>query len=181
MWEFVDLAEAAGRLRGHPEINEVAAVRSLGGRLYVLAVPRGFVYGPVLRDIVLDELEAEHPDVAVAVVRSLPCSDGAVDPAACVALARAACDRRGVFAIEPPQTEEEKAVAAMLLDILSVKRLSMTDSLPLLGADSLVLVEISAAITERFGVTVNAMELFEVDDVRELVQLVFPTRSRTPG
>jgi acyl carrier protein len=182
MWEFVDLGAATLRVRAQPEIDDVAAARSPGGRLYVLVKPQGMHYGPVLRDIVLDEIEAEHPDVAVAMVRDVPrVEDGAVDAPAFVALARQVVeDGRWVFAFEPPETPEETAVAALLLEILSTRRVSMTDSLPLLGADSLVLVELSAAITERFGVTVNAMDLFEVDSVRELTQLVLDTRSRMP-
>jgi acyl carrier protein len=56
---------------------------------------------------------------------------------------------------------------------LPVDRVSMTDSLPLLGADSLMLVELTAALGERFDVKVDAMELFEVGSVRGLTDLVF--------
>jgi len=183
MWEFVDLGEAAQRIRGQPEIREVAAVRSPDGRLYVLVEQQGLNYGTVLRDIVLDEIEAEHPDIAVAMVRTFPRGDdGALDTAATVAVARQVAENgRWVFAIEPAETEHEKAIAALLLEILSAKRLSMTDSLPLLGADSLVLVELSTGITERFGVTLNAMDLFDVDTVRDVVRLVFDADSRTPA
>src|SRR5690242_7996646 len=117
MWQFVDLGEAAQRMRAQPEIREIAAVRAPGGRLYVLVEQQGFVYGAVLRDIVLDEIEAQQPDVAVAVVRALPRTgeDGPVDPAAAVALAQRAVDEgRWVFAVEPAETTEEKAVAEML-------------------------------------------------------------------
>jgi acyl carrier protein len=182
MWESVDLGAATQRILAQPEINDIAAVRSPDGRLYVLIEPQGMHYGPVLRDIVLDEIEAEHPDAAVAMVRGVPrVDDGGVDGGASTALARQVVEHgRWVFAIEHPETPEEKAIAALLQEILSVRRLSMTDSLPLLGADSLVLVELSTAITERFGVTVNAMDLFEADSVRELAQLVCDSRSRMP-
>jgi acyl carrier protein len=184
MWEFVDLGEAAERIRDHPEIKEIAAVRSPDRRLYVFVEQQGLNYGPVLRDIVLDEIETEHPDAAVAMVRDVPRidADGAVDKAACVDLApQVAVRGRWVFAIDPAETEEEKIIASLLLEILNAKRLSMTDSLPLLGADSLVLVELSGAITERFGVTLNAMDLFDVDNVRDLVRLVFSPESKTPA
>jgi acyl carrier protein len=175
LWTLVDLGEAARRIEAHPEIRQIAAVRSPSGQLYVLVEQQGFVYGTVLRDIVLDEVELPEPNVAVAVVRSIPRTetDGSVDPAASVALAQQVVeDRRWVFTIEPAETPEEKAIAEMLLDLLNAKRVSMTDSLPLLGVDSLVLVELSAAITGRFGVTVNAMDLFDADSVREVAQLV---------
>jgi acyl carrier protein len=184
MWQFVDLGEAGRRIRGHPEISEVAGVRAPDGRLYVLVEQQGLMYGPVLRDIVLDEVEAEQPDIAVAVVPSLPRvdTDGAVDTAASVAVAQQAVeDGRWVFRLDLPETEEEKAVAALVLEILGVRRVSMTDSLPLLGADSLVLVELSAAMSQRFGVTVNAMDMFDVDNVRELAQLAFGPHSATPA
>ena len=152
----------------------MAAVRS-PDRLYVLVEQQGLNYGPVLRDIVLDEIETEHPGVAVIVAREIPRTEtGAVDPVASAGLGRQLAEHgRWVFGIDPPETEEEKIIASLLMEILGAKRLSMTDSLPLLGADSLVLVELSGAVTERFGVTLDAMELFDVDDVRDLVRLVF--------
>lgn len=182
MWEFVDLGEAAQRLRDQPEVNDVAAVRSPEGRLYVLVQAQGFVDGAILRDLVFDELETEHPDLAAAWVRAVPRTDtdGAVDPVEAIALAQKAADNsRWVFEMVAAETEEEKAIVALLMDILKPKRLSMTDSLLLLGVDSLVLVEIDAAITERFGVSLNAMDLFEADDIRELVNLVFDSKSTT--
>ena len=171
----MDLDKAAVRLRAQPEIREVAAARAADGRLYVLVEPQGFVYGAVLRDIVLDEVETQHADIAVAVVRGLPrnVADGSVDPAASVTLAQeVVADGRWVFAFEPAGTPEEKAVSELLLELLHARRVSMTDSLPLLGVDSLVLVELSAAITQRFGVTVNAMDLFDADSVRDVARLV---------
>jgi acyl carrier protein len=169
MWQLVDLGEAAARIRAHPEVNDVAAARSPDGRRYVLVEQQGFVYGTALRDIVLDELAPDDDNVVVAVVRQI--SD---EPASTVELAqRTAEEGRWLFVMEAPQTQQEQDVAALLTELLDLKRLSMADSLPLLGADSMVLVEISAAITERFGVTVNAMDLFDVDTVRDLVNLVF--------
>jgi acyl carrier protein len=175
MWHHVDLDDAADRIRAHPEISEFAAVQAPGGPLYVLVESQGFVYGPVLRNIVHDELEDRFADIAVAVVRAVPRrDDGAVDPDASVPLAQQISgDPVWVFPLEPATTDDERAVADLLTEALGVRRLSMTDSLPLLGADSLVLVEISAMITERFGVTVNGMDLFQVDNVRELTKLVF--------
>lgn len=176
MWEFVDLGEAAKRIHGHPEIKEMAAVRTPEQRLYVLVEQQGMNYGPVLRDIILDEIETEHPDAVVAIVREVPRNgtDGAVDAAGCVDLARDVAERgRWVFAIEPPESEEEKTIVSLLLEILDAKRVSMSDSLVLLGADSLVLVELSGAITKRFGVTLNAMDMFDAENVRDLARLVF--------
>ena len=178
MWQHValdELGDAADRLRAHPEIAGFAAVRAPGGTLYVLVESQGFVYGPVLRNIVHDELEDRYPDIAVAVVRAVPRrADGSVDPDVTVPLAqRIGADPVWVFPMEPAATDEERAVADLLTEVLGVRRLSMSDSLPLLGADSLVLVEISTLITERFGVTVNGMDLFQVDNVRELTKLVF--------
>jgi len=175
MWHHVDLEDAGDRVRAHPEISEFAAVRSPGGTLYVLVESQGFVYGPVLRNLVHDELEDQYPDIAVAVVRAVPRqADGSVDQDACLPLAQQISDDPvWVFPMEPAATDEERAVAELLSEVLGVRRLSMSDSLPLLGADSLVLVEISAMITERFGVTVNGMDLFQVDNVRELTKLVF--------
>jgi acyl carrier protein len=182
MWELVDLGAAAQRMRVQPEIGDVTAVRSPDGRLYVLVTPQGMHYGPVLRDVVLDEIEAEHPDVAVAVARGVPrLEDGTVDADRAIGLARQLVeDGRWVFVLERPVTPAEKAVAELLTEILRTRRLSMTDNLLLLGVDSLVLVELSAALAERFGVTVNAMDLFELDSVRDLVQLVLGTRPRMP-
>jgi acyl carrier protein len=175
MWTQVDLGPAGGRIRTHPEINAVAAARAPDGRLYVLVEQQGLMYGPVLRDIVLDEIEHEHPDVAVAVVPGLPRSaDGAVDTGEAVAVARRLVeDGRWVFRIEPPATGHEEAVVDLVREIVGARRVSMTDSLPLLGADSVVLVELGAAIRARFGVTVDVNDLFEVDSVRELAGLVF--------
>jgi acyl carrier protein len=183
MWELVELGAAGQRIRDQPEINEIVAVRSPGGRRYVLVEQQGFAFGPVLRDIVLDELE-DGSDVAVAVVRAIPRSatgGGEVDAAAAVALARSVAEEsKWVFAIEPPETGEERAIADLLQEILHVKRLSMTDSLVLLGADSLVMVEIGVAIRNRFGVTVTAMDLFEADSIRDLARLVAgPVRGAT--
>lgn len=183
MWEYVALGDGADRIRAHPEIAGCAAVRSPGDRLYVLVEQQGLTYGAVLRDIVLDEVGAIHPDIAVAVVPEIPMTGaGDVDQAAATALAeRFGTVDRWVFALEPPADEREKAVAELVLDVLQAKRISMTDSLPLLGADSLVLVELSAAITEQFGVTVNGMDLFNVDDIRELTALVFADDEDQPG
>jgi acyl carrier protein len=169
MWRLVDFGEAAARIRAYPEVNDVAAACSPDGCRYVLVEQQGFVYGTALRDIVLDELAPDDDNVVVAVVRKIP-----ADSVSIVELARRTAEEgRWLFVMEAPQTQQEREVAALLTELLDLKRLSMADSLPLLGADSMVLVELSAAITERFGVTVNAMDLFDVDTVRDLVDLVF--------
>jgi acyl carrier protein len=176
MWRPEELGEAADRIRSHPEIRDVTGVLADGGRLYVLVEQQGFAYGTVLRDIVLDEIGPDHPDMAVAVVRDLPRIEGIgeVDNAASVELARRMTARpTRIFRYEPPASDQEKALASLLLEILPVDRVSMTDSLPLLGADSLMLVELTAALGERFDVKVDAMELFEVGSVRGLTDLVF--------
>jgi acyl carrier protein len=178
MWQLTELGEAAQRIRDHSEVREIAAVRSPDGRLHVLVEQQGFAFGTVLRDIVLDELGTTEPDVVVAVVRSIPRVGDAdmVDPVASATLAhRVVSEGRWTFSLEPAETEQEMAIAGLLTEMLTLRRLSMTDSLTQIGVDSMVLVELSAAISERFGVTATAMDLFDVDTVRDLVHLVFGT------
>ncbi|GAB3865268.1 acyl carrier protein [Micromonospora andamanensis] len=176
MWQVVDLGGAGHRLRERAEINDVAAVRSPDGRLYVLLERQGLVYGPWARDLVLDEVDEDHANVSVVVVGTVPrCArTGALDDAACIAIGEQAAENPGrVFSLDPPATEEERVLSELIVELLPIRRLSMTDSLPMVGADSLVLAELSAALTVRFGVSLNAMTLFEADNVRELAAAVF--------
>lgn len=185
MWKLMNLGAAADRIRTHPEINDVAAVTTPDGRLVVLVERQGLVYGPWARDIVIDELAAaglaaDASAIVVAITGAVPRdSDGAEDVDACVGVAaKAIANPAWTFDFAPPVTDMENAIAAMLEDLLPIKRLSMTDNLPLVGADSLVLVELSVRISERFAVSIEAMDLFESDTVRALAALV---ASRMPS
>lgn len=179
-WTYEELGDDADRIRRHPEIKDVAAVRSPGGRLHVLVERQGMVYGPWARDIVIDETEGRLGDLAVVVVSEMPRDgSGHVDPAGCVALgSRIEANPSWVFAVEPPENEHEEAMAQLLSEMLPVRRVSMTDSLPVLGADSLVLVELTTAIQERFGIEPDVMDMFEADSVRELVRRVFSGQAK---
>ncbi|MFC7548672.1 acyl carrier protein [Plantactinospora sp. GCM10030261] len=180
MWQVVDLGGTEQRLRERAEINDVAAVRSPDGRLYVLLERQGLVYGPWARDLVLDEIDEDHANVCVVVVGTVPrcASTGALDHTMCITLSeRAAENPAWVFSLDPPVTAAEKMLSELITELLPIQRLSMTDSLPMVGADSLVLAELSAALTARFGVSVDAMRLFETDTVRELAVVVFGDRT----
>ncbi|GAB3836433.1 hypothetical protein GCM10029963_00290 [Micromonospora andamanensis] len=139
MWQVVDLGGAGHRLRERAEINDVAAVRSPDGRLYVLLERQGLVYGPWARDLVLDEVDEDHANVSVVVVGTVPrCArTGALDDAACIAIGEQAAENPGrVFSLDPPATEEERVLSELIVELLPIRRLSMTDSLPMVGADS---------------------------------------------
>ena len=94
---------------------------------------------------------------------------------------RVAGERRWVYELEPPATADEKVMVELVCDVLRVAPVSMTDNLVLLGADSVVMVELSAAITERLGVTPHASDLFEADTVRDLTRLVTGARAGRPA
>ncbi|WP_163569438.1 acyl carrier protein [Fodinicola feengrottensis] len=118
----------------------------------------------------LDQVEPHNGTNVVAIVGSIPTDpDGTINRENCVAIAEA-LERTpiGLFRYEPPADQTEVALVELLLEMLPYQRISMTDNLPMLGADSLVIVELSAVLSERFGVQVGAIELFEVRDLRGL-------------
>lgn len=168
MTDDQDLAERLCRL---PEIRDVHVVHHPGGRRTVLLAQQGFAFGPLLRDAVLDEVPGEEELVDVVIVSRIPRSvRGAVDGAAAERLA-GRVDLR--YRYEAPRTDDERAVAALLLELLACRRVSMTDNLAALGADSIMIVELVNEVSRRFGATVDSVELFTSATVRDVVELIF--------
>jgi acyl-CoA synthetase (AMP-forming)/AMP-acid ligase II len=157
-------------LEAHPAINDVALLPDPGcSRTSVLIVPQGLQMGSVA--------SADHPGlgatrrVAPGCPRpGHPASHWAVDVAAAAELVRSS---PYVFPYELPATLQEAALVAELEELFPEVAVSMTDDLAGLGGDSLAAIQLSEALFERHGVTVDPADLFAAASIRDVARLVF--------
>ncbi len=75
-------------------------------------------------------------------------------------------------AFEPPGSETERAVAALWRDLLGVSSVGARDDFFELGGDSLVGIQLTAALRRTFGVDLPLREVFEVPRVVDMAARV---------
>jgi acyl carrier protein len=78
-----------------------------------------------------------------------------------------------VFPYEPPATPQEAALVAELEELFPEGAISMTGDLAGLGGDSLAAIQLSEALFERHGVTVDPADLFAAASIRDVLRLIF--------
>jgi acyl carrier protein len=162
----VDVARLAAALRGDKLINEVEIIPGPGTTITVLIVPQGFRPGHVLRARVMRLAPDAGHRLQVALLRAIPRHpDGRLDREGAFAETR----RPGaLYRYEPPATEAERAVVALVREVLPGVQVSVTDGFAALGGDSLATLELTGLINERLGVDVDPLRVFGAESLREL-------------
>jgi acyl carrier protein len=145
----------------------------------VLVVPRGYRPGPVLRQRIMKLAgDAAHADgtvgpggrMQVALVPNVPRDKrGLLDQSKAIVMIR----RPGaLYLFEPPATETERSLAALVREVLPGVQVSMTDGLTPLGGDSLTAVELLGLIHERLGVELDPQLLYSAETIRDLATVI---------
>ncbi len=173
-------ARLAALLRADAMVNDADVVADDEEQwITAVVVPQGFRLGTDLRDR-LFALAAQAGEDAgsgrlqLLLVPAVPRdAAGRVDPAA----VRAALHHPDapVFRLEPAQTGTEQRLLRIVAEMLPGTQISVTDSLPQLGADSIVVMATVGRIEEEFGIDVNPQLVFGADSLRELADLLDAT------
>jgi acyl carrier protein len=139
------------------------------GGMTAFIVRQGYRPGPVFRDLVMS-LTDDHERIQVALVRQIPrYADGRLDRKAALATLT---DNALVVRYEPPSTDVERRLAALVHQVLPEVRVSMSDDLLSLGGDSLAAVELVELIAEQWGVEISGQDLFATESLRAMANVI---------
>ncbi|SFR29120.1 amino acid adenylation domain-containing protein [Lentzea waywayandensis] len=162
----VEPGEVEAALRRHPSVREAVVVADTPGpgqtRLVAYVVTDAVER---LRDHLRELLPAHMvPSVFVPMDRIPRATNGKLD--------RSNLPRPGVTAVrvqEPPATELEKAVAAVMCEILGVDDIGLHDDLFELGGHSLQIPRIAVGVRERTGQDISVKDVFLAPTVAGVV------------
>jgi len=159
----LDAPELGRKLRANRLVRDAEVFVDDDGMITAVLAPQGPRPGPVLRQLVRELADAPDGQLRVAVLPAVPRSpDGTIDRT----LALGSPD--DIYLFERPATAAESALLGLVQQVLPGVAASVTDSLPTLGADSLVTIELTALIEEAFGTAVLPHEIFAAGSIREL-------------
>jgi acyl carrier protein len=165
------LADSTRRLLADALVNDcLVATGLLPGRTIAFIVPQGFRLGPLLRQRARERIPDVGRTLEVAVVGQIPRTpDGAPD----WKMMHEALGAAGtVYGFEPPAGETERALAHLIAEVFPSIEVSMTDNLGDLGGDSLITLELSIRISERFGAEIDPHDLYRADSLRDIARLL---------
>lgn len=169
----IEPQELVGRLRADPLISDAEVMPGPEPeRMTALIVGKGFRPALELRGRAMRLSSELGGRLQVAILPKIPRRpDGSLDKEQAFAIIRRP---QILLRFEPPDSENEKELVELILTLLPVRQVSMSDSLGLLGADSVTIIELADLIADRFGVEISPIEMFRADSIRDLASLVFP-------
>jgi acyl carrier protein len=156
------------RLVESPHVADAALLQPADSPTSVLVVPQGFQSGVMLRQLVLEVAPPGWP-LQVVIVLAMPRIDGELDAATATEMVRTS---QYIYRYEPPETDGEKRLVAMLEELITDVQVSMTDTLADLGGDSLTAIQLAELLYDRQGITVDPSELYAAGSLRELARTV---------
>jgi acyl carrier protein len=163
----IDPAAFTELLRADKMIADAEVMLGPDTAITAVISPQGLRPSAVLRHRVMRLAGGAGGRVQVLTIGRIPRRpDGALDAGEVLA-------RIGeVYRFEPPVTDDEVALAAIVGEVLPGVPISMTDSVGALGGDSVSTLELMTLIAERFGVEIPAQQVFAADSLRELTAIV---------
>ncbi|MFE0461702.1 amino acid adenylation domain-containing protein, partial [Kitasatospora sp. NPDC058965] len=164
----IELGEIQSVLTAHPEITR-AAVVVRGGRLLAYLVPEDARTLPdpeVLHKYAAQALPDYMVPTDFVVLDELPrTAHGKLD------LRRLPePERTGATGGRPPRTERERALCALLAEVLELPEVSVDDSFFALGGHSLLVTRLVSRIRTELGVDLPVRTVFEAPTVAELAE-----------
>ena len=179
----VELGEVEAALAEHPAVESCAVVLREDApgdrRLVAYAVPSADgaapsaaggdgTLGPTLRQHARERLPAYMVPSHVVVLPALPLTrNGKVDRAALPPPDERRPELEGAYVA--PRTEEERALAGVVAEVLRLERVGVHDNLFEIGADSMLVFQISAK-AQRAGLKLAPRQFFHSQTVAELAQ-----------
>jgi amino acid adenylation domain-containing protein len=182
----VEPGEVEAALRTEPPVHDAVVVArpdASGERvLAAYVVPRAGAAVDVraLRAALAERLPAYMVPSAIVPLDALPLAPGGkVDRRALPDPAPASTETDEGFV--PPETPEERAIAAAWREVLGLERVGATDGFFSLGGHSLRAVRVVNRIHEALGVRLPVSALFDAPTVRGLAQRVAAERAGDAG
>jgi amino acid adenylation domain-containing protein len=168
----IEPAEVEAALVAHPRVRHAIVTVDVAGRLVAHLVPAPGAAVPTPRELRthLTELlpAAQHPE-AYGVLAALPLTPtGKVDRAGLPPVERAA----PATATRPPETDAERLVAAVWVDVLGTDAFGVDDDFFDLGGHSLLITRVAARIRAAAGVELPLRTLFLRRTAAELAEAV---------
>lgn len=167
----VEPGEVEAALREHPGVaDSLVVVREdarLGVRLVAYVVPRGehLPDDAELRGHLAGRLAAASLPAAVVPLQRIPRGpNGKPDPT------RLPPERGRAVPTLAPETEAERAIAALWQELLGVEHIGVEDNFFDLGGHSLLMVHLHHQLEVRLGTQVPIVEMFRHPTVRALAQ-----------
>lgn len=173
-------------LRGDPMVHDAAVLAGAGQpRATAVIVPQGYQPGVAVRERVLElaGLAGGQPDgrgLEVMLVPAVPRDAVGQLDAAAVLDALAQPDTL-VYRFEPPDTTIQRRLLELAGEVLPGLQISVTDSLPGLGADSIVVMALAGRIGEEFDLDVDPQDVFGAASLRELAVLLEAAAPQVPA
>ncbi len=178
----IELGEIQDRLLAHSSIREAVVIdRETDGERYLAAyivsdVP---LHVPQLREHLGQKLPDYMVPSAFFQVEGIPLTvSGKVDRR--VLLQQETAIGTGV-AYEAPETEAEKAIAAIWGDLLKTEPVGINDNFFDLGGNSLKLLQVTAALKEKFNREIAAVTMFRYPTVKRLAQVLSRAQTSAPA
>jgi natural product biosynthesis luciferase-like monooxygenase protein len=169
----VELGEIESLLRGHPGVRETVVVAREDApgdhRLVAYLVPEegALPTSEGLRRHLRDQLPEHMVPSAFVLIGALPLTpNGKVDRRALPAPQSARSESAGPFV--SPQSELERAIAAIWQDVLGVSRVSTQDNFFDLGGHSLLAVQVHSRLRQVMDREVSLTDLFRFPSIRVL-------------
>ncbi|WP_189853341.1 acyl carrier protein, partial [Streptomyces griseoloalbus] len=162
-----DLAQFVGSL---PDVAD-SAVAFSHDRWIVVIRSSGAVSAVEYRNLIWEHLGTDTS--APVIVMADPSDIGEVTMQV---VEQAVAEHRSVYTA--PHDEVEEYVCAVVAAAAQSVRVGVDDDLFDLGADSLVLIEISTAVFERYGTQLDMQEVFEAGTPAQVARLI---KTRTAG
>jgi hypothetical protein len=179
----IELGEIEGALATHPAVRDAVAVAvadELGEKRLAVWVDSALSAPPADLDVQLFELLSAklpaymRPSV-ITVVSALPrTANGKIDRKALPAPLFAPTTQEKTFT--PPETPQQKKLAEIWAEVLKLERVSITDSIFELGADSLLIFRISARAI-REGIPVQPALIFKHRTIANLSKALVDMRT----
>ncbi len=181
----IELGDIEAALTRHPAVKEAAVVQhrpngeAVRAQLVAFAAGSQTADGAELHDLLASTLPEYMVPTAIHLVNELPRNtNGKVDRKALERLAaeRSADTPTQRKILTPPETPEEKQLAAIWCEVLGLTEVSTTDSIFELGADSLLIFRI-AARAGREGLPITATMIFQHRTVSALCRALAPQKA----
>ena len=169
----IELGEIESALEKHPEVARAVAIvredQPGDKRLVAFVVPHDASEprSADLRAFLAQTLPEYMIPAAYHVTDSIPLtSNGKVDR---LALQEVELGEAGVASeFEPPRTDDERTIAAVWSDVLSIAKVGVNDDFFVLGGHSLLAMRVVSQLQKKFGVDLGLRTLFDSPTVAGL-------------
>jgi amino acid adenylation domain-containing protein len=174
----IELGEIDAALASHPAVRDAVTLAvevKPGDKRLAAWVDSSLPESPAdLSDQLYAVLSVKLPEymrpAVITILRSLPrTANGKIDRKALPAPSFAAKTQQRTYI--PPETPEQEKLAKIWADVLNVERVSITDSIFELGADSLLIFRISAR-AGREGLPIQPTQIFQHRTIANLSKVI---------